>query len=80
MTKTLRKKSFSPPCPICRLKIKKPNKWVRFHIRYGKHPIVILACKYCNYIEWQLRTKKDIVDTTRAYMVANYMLRYGIKL
>jgi len=44
-------------CPICRRKIIAPNCWVRFHVRYGKRPIVILACRDCNWCEMILRTK-----------------------
>lgn len=43
-------------CPVCRRLIKSPNFWVRFHVRYTAHPIVILACKNCNWIEMLLRT------------------------
>jgi len=48
------KKNF---CPICGRSIRAPNCWVRFHVRYGRRPIVILACKYCNWLEMILRTK-----------------------
>jgi len=73
---TGRKKSA---CPICRLKISWPNRLVRFHIRY-KPPMVIWACSYCNLVEYQLRRKKDVVDSTRALLVSTYMLKFGIQL
>lgn len=41
-------------CPICLLPIKKPNKWVRYHVRYNP-PLVILACSFCNGTEMRIR-------------------------
>ena len=41
-------------CPICNAKITKKNPIVRYHIRYHP-PLVILACKFCNYTEYNLR-------------------------
>jgi len=80
-------------CPICRRKLRAPNVWVRFHVRYGARPIVILACKYCNWIEMMLRTKATDASQklfvrspyqpnrpTRAEMVVAYMKKYGIDL
>jgi len=29
---------------------------VRFHVRYGAHPIVVMACRDCNWLEMILRT------------------------
>lgn len=43
-------------CIICRKSIVKPNVWVRFHIRYKPKEICIIACKYCNFAEFALRT------------------------
>ncbi|MEN9919430.1 MAG: hypothetical protein RL662_1866 [Bacteroidota bacterium] len=42
-------------CPVCFMKIIKPNCWVRYHISYEPQ-MQILACKYCNYTEYCLRT------------------------
>lgn len=42
-------------CPICDKLIIKPNTWVKYHISYNPE-MVILACKYCNYTEYCLRT------------------------
>jgi len=67
-------------CPICLVPPRRPNRFVRYHVRYGKRPIVILACKFCNYVEYQLRNGLDIVDTSRAYAVSSYMLQFGIRI
>jgi len=68
-----------PACPICEMPVKYPNRLVRYHVRYER-PIVILACMYCNYTEYLLRTGQDIRDCSRAIAVSTYMLKYGIKL
>lgn len=44
-------------CPICDFFITPPNCWVKYHVRYNKE-ISILACKYCNYTEYCLRTNQ----------------------
>jgi len=41
-------------CPVCHYQIIAPNCWVRYHISY-KPQMVILACKYCNFVEYKLR-------------------------
>lgn len=64
-------------CVICLQKIRKPNVLLRFHVRYDP-PIVILACKYCNFVEWQLRHYKRVFDLKREYAVCNYLAKFGI--
>jgi len=69
-------------CPVCEIKILPPNSWVRFHVKYAP-PIEIFACKYCNYVEFCLRTGKidwcrD--DRARIFAVREYMLKFGINL
>jgi len=67
--------------------------WVRFHVRYGERPIVILACKYCNWLEMVLRTKAyDRLGAfekrspyqphrpSRQEMLISYMKKFGIDL
>jgi len=68
-----------PQCPICLRPVRRPNMLLRYHVRY-EPPIVILACRYCNYVEYLLRNKKSVVDATRAFLVTRYMLRFGIQL
>jgi hypothetical protein len=53
------KKSKGDKCPICQKNITGENCWIRYHIRYNP-PLVILACKYCNFIEYALRTNTPI--------------------
>lgn len=74
-------------CPICRRNIVKPNCWIRFHIEYNPEK-VILACKYCNLIERQLRLRQNISFNTRnphtpnrparSEMVVQYLKKFGI--
>lgn len=66
-------------CPICMLTIRKVlgNRLVEYHIRYEK-PIVILACKFCNYVEFQLRNKIEPRDTYREKMVRAFHKKFGI--
>lgn len=52
-------KSGIQKCPICLQKIKKPNVWVRYHIRYSP-PLVVLACRYCNGTERALRRRQPL--------------------
>lgn len=71
-------------CPICELSIKKPNAWVRFHIKYSP-PIEILACKYCNYAEWAFRNKKivghkSVYHKKRVNRLIFFFNRFNIKL
>jgi len=65
-------------CPICFLPIRTPNRFVRFHVRYGPHPIVVLACSYCNLVERQLSRKLNVVDSVRALHVSTFMRRFDI--
>lgn len=66
-------------CPICRYIIRKPNCWVRFHVKYNP-PIVILACKYCNFAEFGLRTGEYLTPRAlhRTWEVSSYMRRFGV--
>lgn len=50
-------------CPICQFKIKSPkNVWVKYHISY-KPELTILACRYCNWTEYNLRNNIKIPTT-----------------
>jgi len=74
-------------CPICTRLIIFPNVWVRFHVTYNPE-IQLLACKYCNYVEYALRTGKPIpfvkenpynkFRLTRALRVVQFMGRFNI--
>lgn len=74
-------------CPICRRQIISPNMWVRYHIKYTPE-MVILACKYCNLIEKQLRNGEPVAFSrrnefspnklTRAERVIEYMKIYEV--
>lgn len=66
-------------CPVCNLPVFLPNRLVKWHVRY-KPPIVILGCKYCNWIEFLIRHKKDITDPVRNIAVKRYMLKFDIIL
>jgi len=78
-------KNKKSKCPICHKVPTKPNGWVKYHITY-KPPKVILACKYCNYIEWGLRTSHDLSYHRFAYTpyrvmcVIAFQKRFGVKL
>jgi len=68
-------------CPVCQKIMWGKNYWVIYHIRYSP-PIVILACRYCNYTEWAVRNDKinriERADPTRIHMVKNLMFKYNI--
>lgn len=70
-------------CPICNFVIKKPNNWVKYHISY-KPEMCVLACKYCNYVEYGLRTQKVDYRTKGAFSkkrvdrVIKYQKKFGI--
>jgi len=74
-------------CPICLRKVIKPNAWVKFHIKYSPE-LTVLACKYCNFVEFALRTGKPIpfvrenpynkFRLTRALRVIQFMGRFDI--
>jgi len=70
-------------CPVCEQRIKKPNFWVRYHIAYQPN-MCILACRYCNYTEYAIRTSKvdriRCATPARVYRVLNYHRRYNIIL
>jgi hypothetical protein len=68
-------------CPICGYKITRSNALVVYHIRYDP-PLVILACKYCNYTEMLLRNNKVIPRglLKRAEKVLSLNARLGVKI
>lgn len=70
-------------CPICQKSIVPPNEWVKYHIRYSP-PLVIMGCKYCNFIEYQLRNnlpfKRGYADMHRIKKVIGLHSSFGIKL
>jgi len=69
-------------CPICIKKIVKPNTWVRFHIKY-KPEMQILACKYCNYTEFCLRTGikgSKALSKIRVNRVLFYLKKFDIEI
>lgn len=51
-------------CVICGLTIVPPNSWLRYHIKYNP-PIVIMACKYCNYTEFCIRNNRFLSKETK---------------
>lgn len=67
-------------CPICVAKIKKPNRWVRFHVRYSP-PIEIMACSFCNFAEFKLRTggiRYGWEVESRIPAIRNFFAKFGI--
>ena len=68
-----------PLCPICQYRIIPPNTIEKFHIRYLP-PLVILACKYCNQTEYDLRKKIPLHFYTKAHAVQQFMLKFNICL
>jgi len=77
------KKELDSYCPICLLKVKKPNNWVNYHIRYDP-PLVIKACKFCNFTEFALRNKLNVsynkYTLKRIPYVVAYQKKFGIQL
>jgi len=69
-------------CIICNKKIIAPNCWVRYHVRYSSFPIVVLACKYCNWTEKALRTGLPLGKRaySRVFLVQRYQKRFGVIL
>jgi len=75
-------------CPICYRMITGNNCWVRFHVKY-KPEMVVLACKYCNFIELCLRLRLPVpfskrspynpLRKSRAERVVDYMARFGVE-
>jgi len=55
------------------------NYWVVYHIRYNP-PLVIVACRYCNYTEWAIRNDKidrmNRASPERIYAVKNFQYKY----
>lgn len=69
-------------CPICRLKMARPNAWVKFHIKY-RPEMTILACKFCNFTEWALRNQiplKSRAVRSRIPAMVLYMKKFDIQL
>jgi len=68
-------------CPICWIKPVARNSWVVYHVSYIP-PRVIMACKYCNWIEMLLRTEQFIPKNQfeRARLIRLYHLKFGIIL
>lgn len=72
-------------CPICREKPIGKNCWVRYHISY-KPELVILACKYCNFIENKLRHCEPISKNVwtkewkRANKIIKFHEKFGLKI
>lgn len=53
--------------------------WVRYHVRYTP-PIVVLACKYCNFTEWGLRngiTRIKCANINRIIKVSHFSEKFG---
>lgn len=70
-------------CPICFNKTTKKNPLVIYHIKY-KPPLVILACKYCNYTEFLIRNNIKIISKNinkkRIFKVINYQKKFNINI
>lgn len=74
------KREKQDKCPICQIGLYGQNFWVRFHIRY-EPPLVILACRFCNYTEWAIRNDKFVrgINTQkRVNAVLRYMSKFEI--
>ena len=75
-------------CPICTRLILYPNVWVRFHVKYNPE-MVVLACRYCNYVEKCLRCELPTPFSirsghrpwrkSRTECVVDFMERFGVK-
>lgn len=70
-------------CVICFRRVYKPNILLKYHIRYNP-PLIIIACKYCNYAEKALRTgyleRCGFQTRTRFYRVSLFHKRFKISL
>jgi len=66
-------------CPICSRKITKKNCWVRYHVSYSPQ-LVVLACKYCNFAEYGLRTGAYLTRraVTREPFVLAFKARFNL--
>ncbi len=68
-------------CPICEMVIKNENYWQPYHISYVPE-LVILACKYCNFLEWAIREDKEVLNElnesmqTRKHAVLNFITKF----
>jgi len=86
--KNLTKKEI---CPICNTKVRKPNEFVKYHLRYSPE-LTIMACKYCNFTEYALRNNKPLPpcgyavkykaydQLTRASKIIRFHNKLGLKL
>jgi len=91
MLKKDKKNEKRGKCPICSSKTTAKNPLVVYHIRYNP-PLVILACKFCNFTEYALRNnyplprcaiqinKYKIESIPRAKKVILYHNKLGIKI
>jgi len=71
-------------CPVCEIQMWRKNYFVPYHVRYGERPIVILACRFCNYTEYVLRTGKvdrvRCATPTRVFAVKTFQAKFGVIL
>lgn len=67
-------------CPICHKKVISPNCWVNYHVNYDP-PIVITACKWCNFAEFVIRNKYTLqfnkFTNERIPYVKEFHKKYG---
>jgi len=70
-------------CPICYKKIIPPNILLEYHIRYTP-PLIIMACKWCNFAEYGLRNNLNLSynkeTVKRIPHVIKFQAKFGIKL
>lgn len=69
-------------CPICSKKVTKKNPWVRYHVRY-EPPLVVMACKFCNYTEFCIRNNiplRHFLGTFRVHKVVAFHNKIGVQL
>jgi len=80
--KIRKQKKEKERCPICLFKIVSPNVWVQYHISY-KPPLVVLACKYCNFCEYNIRNGLDRTKSMtflRIQRVISFSKKFGVNL
>jgi len=70
-------------CPLCAMPMRNGNYLVRYHVRYSP-PIEILACRFCNYTEYVLRTGKvdrvRCATDTRIFAIKSFHFKFGVIL
>jgi len=80
--KIIRKKG--DVCPICGHEMFGKNYWVKYHVRYGEKPIIILGCRFCNYTEWLLRNggvdRVRCATPTRVFAIKSFHYKFGVIL